>query len=463
MSNKIKELNFETLKKPPNEKTIMRNWAINEPCKVSIDMLVYNHGNYLKDAINSVLNQKTNFAFELLIHDDASTDHSVNIIKEFEEKYPNIVKPIYQKENQYSKNINPAIRFNYNRANSDYLAICEGDDFWTDIHKLQNQIDILDNNPDVNMCFHKGYELDYTDTLETINIIGDYSNISKKITFTDILFLTRGMIPTASCVIRRQQKESTRIFIDARSYLTLGDLYMQFFGSYPNGAYYLDKPMSFYRKRTENSWTLNITKNTDFKHKHEIAMLTSYIELNELTNSIYEEKFAALILQRLLWIFRPEAEFKNNLRESVLDVNQEQDQSKYFIPALYSHFKNCQQQILNTLKYWQTLEGNKIIYGAGSGCKLVIDCLGSFNIHSIIDRDQKRVGRSVNKTQIIDETTLSNIKNVHLFVSTPSIDKNHIFKLASTAKIPSTNIHFLFDSSIQWILSNELILKPKES
>lgn len=455
MSNKIKELNFETLKNPPSEKTIMTHWEINKPPKVSIDMLVYNHENYLKDAINSILNQKTKFAFELLIHDDASTDSSAKIIKEFEVKYPNIIKPIYQKENQYSKNINPAMRFNYNRANSDYLAICEGDDFWTDTNKLQTQIDVLEANPEINMCFHKAFELDYIYSVENINIIGEYSDRNCETPFTDILFLTKGMIPTASCVVRYQQKENTRNFIDARSYLTLGDLYMQFFGSYPNGAYYINTPMSFYRKRTENSWTLNITKDTEFKHKHEIAMLISYIELNKLTNKNYEEKFSALILQRLLWIFRPEPEFKNSLIESILDVTEKQEESKQFIPNLYKHFQGCQNEIYKTLKKWESLEGNKVIYGAGSGCKLILECLGAFNIEAIIDRDRKRVGKTINRTKIIDEKYLSMLQDVHLLISTPSADKNHILKLAETANIPRNNVHFLFENAIQWILKNE--------
>lgn len=457
----LKKLKFETLTEPPTEQNITKNWLTGEKCKVSIDMLVYNHEKYLHDALNSILNQKTNFPFEILIHDDASQDSSQEILKEYELKYPNIVKPIYQKENQYSQNINPAIRFNYSRANSPYLAICEGDDFWTDINKLQKQIDILDANPSINMCFHQAYELDYLDALETINIIGDYADKNSIIPFTNILFLTRGMIPTASCVIRHQQKEKTREFIDARNHLTLGDLYMQFFGAYPTGAFYLNQKMSFYRKRTENSWTLNITKSLDFKHKHEKAMLTSYIELNELTNKSFDEKFAALTLQRLLWIFKPKPEFKNNLASSILDIERDNDTSlnKEFIPELHEYFLGCQNNIYNTLKSWETLNGNKIIYGAGSGCKLILDTLGAFSISAIVDRDDRRSGKTINKTKIINEEMLLLTKNTQLLISTPSADKNHIIALANKAKIPKENIHYLFDTAIDWLLQNRICIK----
>lgn len=99
--------------------------------------------------------QKTNFDFEIVIHDDCSTDDTNTIIEEYAAKYPDIIFPLYQTENQYSKGvrgINP--RFNFPRARGKYIAMCEGDDYWTDPFKLQKQVDFLDNNPDFSMCIH---------------------------------------------------------------------------------------------------------------------------------------------------------------------------------------------------------------------------------------------------------------------------------------------------------------------
>lgn len=87
------------------------------------------------------MQQKTNFPIEVLIHDDASTDGTQDIIREYEKKYPNIVKPIYQKENQYSKGVKVSLVYNYSRARGKYIALCEGDDYWTDPYKLQKQVD----------------------------------------------------------------------------------------------------------------------------------------------------------------------------------------------------------------------------------------------------------------------------------------------------------------------------------
>ena len=105
--------------------------------------------------MDGFLQQKTNFPIEVLIHDDASTDGTQDIIREYEKKYPNIVKPIYQKENQYSKGVKVSLVYNYSRARGKYIALCEGDDYWTDPYKLQKQVDFLESHPDYVMCSHR--------------------------------------------------------------------------------------------------------------------------------------------------------------------------------------------------------------------------------------------------------------------------------------------------------------------
>lgn len=119
---------------------------------VSICCITYNHALYIKQAIEGFLMQKTSFTYEILIHDDASTDGTKEIIKGYEERFPNIIFPIYQTENQYSKGIRTSY-FNTKRAAGEYIALCEGDDYWTDPYKLQKQVDFLDKNPTCSMVF----------------------------------------------------------------------------------------------------------------------------------------------------------------------------------------------------------------------------------------------------------------------------------------------------------------------
>lgn len=122
---------------------------------VSIICEVYNHEPYIQQCLEGFVMQRTSFPFEILIHDDASTDGSAGIIKEYEAKHPDLFRPIYQQENQYSKGINIWFNIQFPRAKGKYIAICEGDDYWTDPLKLQKQVVFMENHYECSMCFHK--------------------------------------------------------------------------------------------------------------------------------------------------------------------------------------------------------------------------------------------------------------------------------------------------------------------
>jgi len=122
---------------------------------VSISCLTFNHGPFLRQCLDGFLMQKTSFPFEIIIHDDCSTDDTAMIIEEYTQRYPNIIFPIYQPENQYSKGFRGmTVKYNFPRCRGKYIALCEGDDYWTDPSKLQKQIDFLEVNPDFAGCSH---------------------------------------------------------------------------------------------------------------------------------------------------------------------------------------------------------------------------------------------------------------------------------------------------------------------
>lgn len=131
----------------------------NNNTMVSIICAAYNHEKYISKAIDGFLMQKTNFKYEILIHEDASTDNTAKIIKKYELQYPDIIKVIYQKENQYSQGIN-VFEILLNKAKGKYLAFCEGDDYWIDCNKLQKQVDFLENNKNFSAIFHNAIVVD---------------------------------------------------------------------------------------------------------------------------------------------------------------------------------------------------------------------------------------------------------------------------------------------------------------
>ena len=147
---------------------VTRDWPNDEKeATLSICCTTYNHEHYIKDALNSFLMQKTNFKFEILVRDDCSQDNTSNIIKKYVEAFPKIIKPIFESENQYSKGIKGLVLL-FQKSNAPYLAICEGDDYWSDPDKLQQQVDFLEKHPD--------YVMTYTDVIafNTDGTITDY-------------------------------------------------------------------------------------------------------------------------------------------------------------------------------------------------------------------------------------------------------------------------------------------------
>ncbi len=127
------------------------------PLMVTIQCCTYNQERYIRQTLDGFVMQKTNFRFEAIVHDDASTDGTAAIVSEYAEKYPDIIKPILETENQYSKGDGSLNRIMDEHTHGKYVAICEGDDYWSDPLKLQKQVDFLESHPDYGMV-HTDYD-----------------------------------------------------------------------------------------------------------------------------------------------------------------------------------------------------------------------------------------------------------------------------------------------------------------
>ena len=170
-----------------------------EPIFVTILCLTYNHESYIRQCLDGFVMQQTNFRFEAIVHDDASTDSTTDIIREYAEKYPDIIKPIYETENQYSKHDGSLTRIMNAATHGKYVAFCEGDDYWIDPLKLQKQVDFLESHSDYSMCFHKVAVLCYIQSTSAWNqftiLDKDYS--------ADEMF-KKWIVPTCSIVMKRE-------------------------------------------------------------------------------------------------------------------------------------------------------------------------------------------------------------------------------------------------------------------
>ena len=153
-----------------------QEWAEGTLPILHIRTMTYMHENFIRECIEGILMQKTTFPVQVLIHDDASTDKTAEIVKEYELKYPKLIKAYYQEANTYSKidkNERTKLREAFNNwRTGKYEAICEGDDYWTDPLKLQKQVNFLEANPDYVICYHD---------VKAINEVGSVTFLKKYI------------------------------------------------------------------------------------------------------------------------------------------------------------------------------------------------------------------------------------------------------------------------------------------
>lgn len=220
--------------------------------KVSISCLVYNHEPFIRQTIESILAQKVNFDYEILIHDDASTDNSQNIIREYTEKYPDIIKPIYQTENQFSKGVDIGCKYNLPRAKGKYIALCDGDDYWIDPYKLQKQVDFLDSHTDYALCCHRAL-VKYEDSNRAPHRMPDDSIFTNNISYE--LLLETNFIVTSSVMYRLDNRVISALTNEVPKDILPYDWYTYFLIVNGQKIKLMEDVMSVYRINPQSIWS----------------------------------------------------------------------------------------------------------------------------------------------------------------------------------------------------------------
>lgn len=230
---------------------------------VSICCLTYNQEAYVEQALKGFVSQKTSFLYEVLIHDDASTDRTADKIREYALLYPDLIKPILQTENQYARGLtNVSGTYNFPRARGRYIAMCEGDDYWTDPYKLQKQVDFLEAHPGCSLVFHSA-RIEVLGRAFTEQSMRPYKK-SRKVLPEEIINKTSGY-PTASLMFRTDMvKALPDFYVKA----PLADVPLQLMAATRGWAYYMDQPMCVYRLGGASSWT-TLMKQGDYEKKQE--------------------------------------------------------------------------------------------------------------------------------------------------------------------------------------------------
>lgn len=261
-----------------------------ENIMVSINCITYNQEKYISKAIESFLMQKTKFSYEIFIHDDASTDNTANIIREYEKKYPDLIKAIYQKENQYSKGTR---MFNIitQQALGKYIAFCEGDDYWTNPYKLQEQVDYMESHPECTLCVHNVKMVNtkegFIDNVMKANNGNRFFTSEEVISGGGELFGTNSMFcPTdvLKCI--------PEFYFRA----PVGDYPIAIYLALKGKVYYIDKIMSAYRIGSELSWVKSVFSDGN----KQIELYYRIIEMLKLVNKYSEYKYDNVINETIL-------------------------------------------------------------------------------------------------------------------------------------------------------------------
>lgn len=334
------------------EKEIITNWqgSIDAP-EVSIVCLSYNHEEFIDKALDSFLLQETSFPFEIVIHDDASTDSTKSIIEKYHLEYPKIIKPIYEQFNLYSKH-DGSIRKNIcESCKGKYIALCEGDDRWSDEKKLQLQYNELENNKNAVLCVHNTmiHNLD-SDCKDTkFNKWNEYKIMSPE----DVFFGWN--VHTSSYFIRSSIYKVIRDFPQINNYW-FGDYIYLTISLYFGDIIYLPKIMSIYNKNNKNGVTyINSNSSLEELVKKELMRVDYIHKYNKYTSNkfiIYTQKitsqaieeieFKCMLYKGMYKEMMHNIKYRNILKSSSLSFKIRLFLKCYF-PHVYSLLKNMRQ------------------------------------------------------------------------------------------------------------------------
>lgn len=265
---------------------------MNDEIMVTVRCCAYNQEKYIEKCLEGLVNQKTNFRYEILAYDDASTDSTAKIIREYEKKYPDIIKSLIQTENQYSKKV-PVSRVFFNPlTKGKYIAICEGDDYWCDEYKLQKQVDFMENHPECHLCLHRVQAINEDGSIAS----RQYPNfeMDTQVFSTEKLMSLlgqHGYVFQTSSYMRRTEDvlELSNNPPEFVKICDVGDIVSLMFSGMRGSIYYIDDIMSCYRLGSIGSWNQIMDNDSKKKLKHSQIMVRVFDSFFDYSNHKYDE------------------------------------------------------------------------------------------------------------------------------------------------------------------------------
>lgn len=303
---------------------------MNEDILVSVCVIAFNHGQYISKTLDKILSQDVNFRYEIIVHDDASTDNTKEILDNYYSKYPDIIVPFIEEVNTYSKGqkVIPVFR---KKARGKYLAFCEGDDYWCDNAKLQKQIDVLEKEDSIIACVHntKIFDCKFNKMCGVLNEVDrDYTVLTTRRILNWELQYSYHL---SSLVVRKEIINSIPEYYDKTP---VEDFAFALLVSLKGKILYLPEVMSVYRRFANNSWTSSNSASDKVFIRNYIGIKNMLSEFNKFTNN----KFGIMI-------FVKKGYYNDSIIRKILNSK---DDRKFWIKIGY-HYVNIRERIRRVL------------------------------------------------------------------------------------------------------------------
>lgn len=259
-------------------------------CRLSIICCTYNQIDYIAKCLDSLVSQETNFPYRIIVHDDASTDGTSSIVESYAERYPDLIVPVLQKQNKYSRG-EPIFPYIDPHLEGDYVAICEGDDWWVDQCKLQSQFDYMESHPDCSLCVHDSYI--YEDSLKAYVGRSPASGVERDLSVEELIEGGGWYV-------------STNSFFYRSKFHTLPNSYRGWgVGDYPRmihlalsgSVHFLSEPMSAYRSNAAGSWSRAMRTNAQLKREANQKIIGGLKRVDAETNYAYHDSIEVALFK----------------------------------------------------------------------------------------------------------------------------------------------------------------------
>ncbi len=288
---------------------------------VSVCCITFNHRNYIRRCLDSLINQNTDFDYEIIVHDDASTDGTQEIVREYAEKHPDLIIPILQKENQYSKGNGFVEAFIMPKASGKYIVECEGDDFWCDPDKLRLQVEALEAHPECAVCVHETSTADREGNPQEMHF-PDIKLEQSVITTDEFMRLTlkegHWLFHVSSYMVSRElYREYMKLMTTGfpTKFYLVGDLPLFLYFAMMGNVYFIDRVMSVYTVES-GGFMSKMKDDPQFAKRVHQGYIDGLTSFDEFSGYRFHDYVEAALVERRFEVYRISRRFDKLIQDS---------------------------------------------------------------------------------------------------------------------------------------------------